>query len=172
MILGLLGHQPSIHESVWVAENAVITANVIIEENSSVWYHAVIRGDVNQIKIGKSVNVQDAAIIHGSHGGQDTIVGDFVTIGHRAIIHGCTINSHALIGMGAIILDGAQIPSYCIVGAGALVPQNKVLEPLSIYAGIPAVKIKSLSEAEMKQIIIPSAEGYARLAKVYSRSND
>ncbi len=172
MIIKVLGVEPSIHDSCWVAPNATITGKVHIGADSNVWYQAVIRGDANTIYIGEGVNIQDGAIVHGSYEKDDTHIGDFVTIGHRAIIHGCTIKNHVLIGMGAIILDDAIIPPYCIVGAGALVTQGKVLESGWIYGGVPAKKIKKLSEKELEMMTQASADGYIKLSKIYAALDD
>ncbi len=166
-ILKVKGITPNIDDTCWVADNATITGDVEIGAESSVWFQSVIRGDVNKIKIGDRVNIQDAAIVHGSTGKQDTIIADDVSVGHRAIIHGCTIHSNVLIGMGAIILDGAIIESNVIVGAGAVVTVNARLESGYLYAGIPAKKIKPLEEGKHDFFIAATAAGYVENKKLY-----
>lgn len=170
MILSILDFKPEIHERCWIAKNATVAGRVSIKENANVWFHAMIRGDVNHIYIGAYTNIQDGAVVHGSQGKQDTVIGDYVTIGHRAIIHGCYIHDYSLIGMGAIVLDDAVVPSNCIVGAGAVVTQGKQLESGWVYAGAPAKKIKPIQEDAKNKIFIPSATGYAELAKIYHAS--
>lgn len=143
---------PDIAPDVFVAENATIIGEVEIGAQSSVWFQAVIRGDVGGIKIGKRTNVQDHAMIHCTTNRSTTTIGDDVVIGHRAILHGCRIENEVLIGMGAIILDEALIPSHTIIAAGALVPEGKVLESGFLYAGIPARKLKPLSPEQINSI--------------------
>ncbi|QRI62358.1 gamma carbonic anhydrase family protein [Shinella sp. PSBB067] len=159
------GRTPKIHPSVFVAENAVIVGDVEIAEGSSVWYGAVLRGDVCPIRIGKSSNIQDGVIIHGDEG-RKTVVGDNVTVGHRAIVHGCRIEDGALIGMGAIILDGATIGASAIVGAGSLVAVGKQMPPRTLWVGSPARLIRDLDEHAV-QSLLESALHYRRLAQAY-----
>lgn len=167
-IISVNGILPKIAKSCWVAENATVTGDVEIGEDSSVWFQTVIRGDVNKIIIGKRVNIQDAAIVHGSTGLGNTIIGDDVSIGHRAIIHGCTLHNNVLIGMGAIILDDAVVQSNVIVGAGAVVTGGSILESGFLYAGIPAKKIKPLEEGKTDYYIKGTAAGYVDYKKLYS----
>ncbi len=167
LIQKIKGQTPTIHSSVWLAENATLTGDIEIGEESSVWYQAVIRGDVNKIIIGKRVNIQDAAIVHGTLGKKDTIIEDGVTIGHRAIIHGCHIKENALIGMGATVLDDAIIESGCIVAAGAVVTSGAHLESGFIYAGIPAKKIKEISEGQAQIYLKGTADLYVHLSRMY-----
>ena len=148
-IIPVNGITPKISKTCWVAENATVTGDVKIGEESSIWFQTVIRGDVNKIKIGNRVNIQDASIVHGTTGGRDTIIGNDVSIGHRAIIHGCTLEDNVLIGMGAIILDNVVVQSNVIVGAGAVVTGGSILESGFLYAGIPAKKIKPLEEGKV-----------------------
>lgn len=156
-----------IAEWVYIAEGAKITGEVEIEENSSVWYNAVIRGDSNPIVIGENTNVQDNAVLHVSHS-HPMSIGDNVTIGHGAIVHGCTIGNNVLIGMGAIVLDGAVIEDNCIIGAGALVTQNKVIPSGSLAFGNPAKVLRTLTEEE-KQSILENANEYSDEASVALR---
>lgn len=158
---------PNISDKSWVAESATVLGDVVLKEHSSIWYQSVIRGDVNSISIGRYTNIQDASIIHGSTGGVDTIIGDYVTVGHRAIVHGCTIHDYVLIGMGAILLDNALVNSDCIVAAGAVVSPRSVLEGGFIYAGVPARKLKAIDINEVRKQIILSAEKYVDLSQLH-----
>jgi len=161
------GFTPKIGSSSWIAENAVVTGDVIMGEDCCLLFHAVIRGDVNSIRIGDGTNIQDGAIIHGSTGGIDTTIGDNVSIGHRAIVHGCTIHNNVLIGMGAIVLDNVVVNENVVVAAGAMVSGGSVLESGFIYAGVPAKKLKKLSPEAMTQYIDTIATGYKSLSKKY-----
>jgi len=166
-ILPVKGILPTIDKSVWVADNATVTGDVIIGKNSSIWFQVVIRGDVNQIQIGENVNIQDASIVHGTHGKAATVIGNNVSIGHRAIIHGCTLHDNVLIGMGAIVLDDAVVESNVIVGAGAVVTGGSRLESGYLYAGIPAKKIKPLDEAKSDFYVKGTAAAYVEYRKYY-----
>lgn len=141
--------QPKIHQDVKVAQGAIICGNVEIEEGSSIWYHAVLRGDAGAIKIGKNTNIQDGAIIHQKEEGE-TVIGTGVTVGHAAILHGCSVGDYSLIGMGAIILDDAVIGKHCIIGAGSLVTGKKVIPDGSLVFGNPAKIIRALTEEEIE----------------------
>ncbi len=167
LILPYGGDTPKIDPNAWVAENATITGNVVIGAKSSVWFQTVIRGDVNKIIIGKRVNIQDGSMVHGTYGRNDTIIEDGVSIGHRAIIHGCHIKENVLVGMGAIVLDDAVLESGCIVAAGAVVTAGSHLESGFIYAGIPAKKIKPIS-AEQAQIYLQgTSDAYVKYSAEY-----
>ncbi len=148
VIKSVNGKEPKIPQDCFVAENATIVGDVILGENCSVWFNAVIRGDVHYIKIGNKVNIQDGAIIHCTYQKHPTIIGNNVSIGHNAIVHGCTIHDNVLIGMGAIVMDNCVVESNSIVAAGAVVTQNTVIESGSIYAGVPAKKVKSIDASE------------------------
>ncbi len=161
------GTSPIIDPSSFIAENATLTGDIVIGKESSIWYQVVIRGDANKIIIGDRVNIQDASVVHGTHGRGDTIIGNDVSIGHRAIIHGCKISDRVLIGMGAIILDDTIIEENVVVAAGALVTQNKVLESGYLYAGIPAVKKKKLDPGMMQVYIDGTAATYVSLSRAY-----
>ena len=139
------GSSPKIPSDCYVAENATIVGDVSLGENCSVWFNAVVRGDVNKITIGNKVNIQDGAVIHCTYLKHATIIGNNVSIGHNAIVHGCTIQNNVLIGMGAIVMDGCIIESNSIVAAGSVVTQNTIVESGTIYAGIPAKKVKELN---------------------------
>jgi carbonic anhydrase/acetyltransferase-like protein (isoleucine patch superfamily) len=150
LILPVKGVAPRIDEKCFVAENATIVGDVVIGKECSVWFNAVIRGDVNSIKIGARTNIQDGVIIHCTYEKASTTIGNAVSIGHRAIVHGCTIEDGALIGMGAIVMDNAVVGKNCIIAAGAVVLENSTCEAGYIYAGIPAKKVKKLSSEQIK----------------------
>ena len=166
-ILEVNGVSPIIPESCWVAENATVTGDVEFGANCSIWFQVVIRGDVNKIRIGDNVNIQDASIIHGTNGRGNTILGNNVSIGHRAIIHGCKIEDNVLIGMGAIILDDAIIQSNVIVAAGAVVTSGSILESGYLYGGIPAKKLKPLESEKIDFYIRGTAAAYVEYSKYY-----
>ena len=142
------GKSPQISTDCFIAENATIVGDVVIGKLCSVWYNAVIRGDVHYIKIGNKVNIQDGAIIHCTYQRHPTEIGNNVSIGHNAIVHGCKVHDNVLIGMGAIILDNCVIESNSIIAAGAVVTQNTVVESGTIYAGVPAKKIKDINQSD------------------------
>jgi carbonic anhydrase/acetyltransferase-like protein (isoleucine patch superfamily) len=140
------GKHPQIPADCFVAENATIVGEVSFGKECSVWYNAVIRGDVHYIKIGNKVNIQDGAVIHATYQKSPTTIGNNVSIGHNAIVHGCTIHDNVLVGMGSIIMDDCCIESNSIIAAGAVVTKNTIVESGSIYAGIPAKKVKDISQ--------------------------
>ena len=158
---------PVIDPSARIAENATITGDVTIGKESSIWFQAVIRGDVNKIIIGDRVNIQDGCIVHGTHGRGDTIIGDDVSIGHRAIVHGCKILGRALIGMGAIILDDAIIHENVIIAAGAVVVQETICESGFIYAGIPAKPINKINYDKIQYYIDGTSAAYVEYSSWY-----
>lgn len=147
VIKSVNGKSPQLPEDCYVAENATIVGDVSVGTSCSIWFNAVVRGDVHFIKIGNKVNIQDGAIIHCTYQKHPTIIGNNVSIGHRAIVHGCTIEDNVLIGMGAIIMDNCHIKCNSIVAAGAVVTQNTVVESGTIYAGMPAKKVKDLDQS-------------------------
>ncbi len=157
--------RPYIAESAFVAETACIIGNVRLEEESSVWYGAVLRGDEAAITIGKKANVQDGVIIHSDQG-EDVTVGDGVTIGHGAIIHGCTIGKYSLIGMGAIVLSKARVGEQCIIGAGAVVREGDVIPDGSMVVGVPGKVIKQLTPEQLKYLEY-GCEEYVKLSRKY-----
>ncbi len=146
VILPVKGVLPQMGDNCFVAPNATIVGDVIMGNDCSVWFNAVIRGDVNSIRMGDKVNVQDGAVIHCTYEKTKAIIGNNVSIGHNAIVHGCVIADNVLVGMGAIVMDNAQIGSNSIIAAGAVVLENTVVEAGSIYAGVPAKKVKSISQ--------------------------
>ena len=142
------GKKPQIPTDCYVAENATIVGDVVLGSNCSVWFNAVIRGDVNSITIGNKVNIQDGAVIHCTYQKHPTIIGNNVSIGHKAIVHVCTVKDNVLIGMGAIVMDNCVIESNSIVAAGSVITQNTVVESGCIYAGVPAKKIKDIDQSD------------------------
>lgn len=142
------GKFPMIPEDCFVADNATIVGDVKFGANCSVWFNAVVRGDVNSITIGNKVNIQDGAVIHCTYQKHATLIGNNVSIGHNAIVHGCTVNDNVLIGMGAILMDGVVVESNSIIAAGSVVTQNTHIESGVIYAGIPAKKVKELDASD------------------------
>ena len=165
------GIKPKIHPDVWIAGNAVITGDTEIGKGSSIWFHVVIRGDVNRIRLGENVNIQDLTMVHGTKGRGDTIIGNNVSVGHRAIIHGCQIEDNVLVGMGAIILDDVVIPSNTIIAAGALVTSGAQLESGFIYAGTPARKLKEIDPSQMKIYVEGTAAAYVQYREMYRSDN-
>jgi carbonic anhydrase/acetyltransferase-like protein (isoleucine patch superfamily) len=150
LIKSVKGITPVFGKNCFLADNATVVGNVVMDDDCSIWFNAVVRGDVNSIKVGKKVNIQDGAIIHCTYERAETVIGDFVNIGHNAIIHGCTLQNRVLVGMGAIVMDHAVVQSYCIIGAGAVVLENTICESGYIYAGTPAKKIKAISDEQRK----------------------
>ncbi|UKJ07811.1 gamma carbonic anhydrase family protein [Solitalea lacus] len=139
---------PNFGENCFLADNATVVGDVVMGDNCSVWFNAVVRGDVNFIKIGDNTNIQDGAIIHCTYQKAPTVIGNNVNIGHNAIVHGCELKAKVLIGMGAIVMDHVVVNEYCIIAAGAIVLENTICETGYLYAGIPAKKIKPITEAQ------------------------
>ena len=163
------GYTPSFGKNCFFAENATIIGNVIIGDNCSVWYQAVIRGDVNAIFIGDSVNIQDGVVIHATFEKSSTYIGNNVSIGHNAIVHGCKIEDNVLIGMGSIVMDHCLVGSNSIIAAGAVLPQGTEVAPGSVYAGVPAKKIKRLTDDLQKDQIERIAKNYLVYASWYKK---
>lgn len=160
------GHSPQYGKNCFFAENATIVGEVVMGDNCSVWFNAVVRGDVHSITIGNNTNIQDGAVIHCTYQKAKTVIGNNVSIAHNAIVHGCTIEDNVLVGMGAIVMDHAVVQSGAIVAAGAVVLAGTVVESGYIYAGMPAKKIKPVGE-EMKEIFSRTANNYIMYAKWY-----
>ena len=156
------GKHPEIPEDCYVAENATIVGEVSMGSQCSVWFNAVIRGDVHFIKMGNKVNVQDGAIIHATYQKSPTTIGNNVSIGHNAIVHGCTIQDNVLIGMGSIVMDDCVVESNSIIAAGAVVTKNTRVEAGSIYAGVPAKKVKDISKKMISGEIDRIANNYVK----------
>ncbi|TDT47617.1 gamma carbonic anhydrase family protein [Fonticella tunisiensis] len=163
MIRNYFEKLPKIHSEAFVADSADVIGDVEVGEGSSIWYRAVLRGDINSIRIGKNTNVQDGAVIHNDYK-SPAVIGDNVTIGHNAIVHGATIKDNCLIGMGAVILNDAVIGENCIIGAGAIVTQGKVIPPESLVLGAPGRVVRSLTLEEIESIR-RNADIYVNLIK-------
>ncbi|MFM7566442.1 MAG: gamma carbonic anhydrase family protein [Flavobacteriales bacterium] len=158
------GFAPAFGTNCYVAENATVVGDVIMGNECSVWFNAVVRGDVNAIRIGNQVNIQDGAVLHCTFEKTTLTIGNSVSIGHNALVHGCTIEDHVLIGMGAIVMDNCYIESNCIVAAGAVVLEGTKIEAWSVYAGVPAKKVKELSPALFSGEVERISKNYVRYA--------
>ena len=167
IIKELNGTAPQMGDNCFLAETAVVIGDVVMGNDCSIWYGTVLRGDVNSIRIGNKVNIQDGAVIHTLYQRSQTIIGDNVSIGHNAVVHGATIEDNCLIGMGAIVLDNAVVESGAIVAAGALVTSGMRVEGGHIYAGVPAKKIKAVDEKQRDEIIKRIADDYVMYASWY-----
>ncbi|MGK2862884.1 MAG: gamma carbonic anhydrase family protein [Chitinophagaceae bacterium] len=170
VILSVLGKYPEFGNNCFIAPNATITGDVILGDDCSVWFNAVIRGDVNFIKLGNKVNVQDGACIHCTYQKYGTTIGNNVSIGHHAIVHGCTLQDNVLIGMGAIVMDNCTVQSNTIIAAGAVVLENTICDAGSIYAGIPAKKVKDISRELISGEINRIADNYIKYAGWYKET--
>ena len=162
IILPVNGKHPQIPEDCFIAQNATIVGDVVMGNECSVWFNAVVRGDVHYIKMGSRVNVQDGAVIHATYQTSPTQIGNNVSIGHNAIVHGCTIKDNVLIGMGSIVMDDCVVESNSIIAAGAVVTKNTHVESGSIYAGVPAKKVKDISEELIHGEIDRIARNYVK----------
>ena len=166
MIKAYKGVTPTIADTAFIEDTAVIVGDVVIEADSSVWFHSVVRGDVNSIRIGRRTNVQDLSLLHVTHDTYPLILGDDVTVGHHVVLHGCTIQNRVLIGMGAVLMDGVVVGDDCIIGAGALVTEHTKIPPGSLVIGSPARVKRPLREAELSWLK-ESARNYVRYARDY-----
>jgi gamma-carbonic anhydrase len=166
IVRALRGFEPRFGKDCFLAETAVVVGEVVMGDRCTVWYHAVVRGDVHSITIGDDTNIQDGAIIHCTYQKAKTVIGNKVSIAHQAVIHGCTVEDEVLIGMGAIVMDDSVIGTGSVIAAGAIVLPGTKVEPGSIYAGIPARKIKDVG-AEMKAVIERTAKNYPMYAEWY-----
>ena len=160
VILPVKGVSPQIPEDCFVAPNATVVGDVVFGSECSVWFNAVVRGDVNSIRLGNKVNIQDGACIHCTYQKTRTVIGNNVSIGHHAIVHGCTVEDNVLIGMGAIVMDGARIGSNSIIAAGAVVLEDTEVPPGSIFACVPAKKVKDISQELLKGEVERIANNY------------
>ena len=167
IIKTLNGITPKIPDDCYIAENATIVGEVTMGNQCSIWFNAVIRGDVHYIKMGNKVNVQDGAIIHATYKTSPTNIGNNVSIGHNAMVHGCTIHDNVLIGMGSIIMDDCVVESNSIIAAGAVVTKNTKVESGSVYAGIPAKKVKDISQELISGEIDRIANNYVKYSSWY-----
>ena len=166
-IFEIKGVTPAWGTNCFIAPNATLAGDIIMGDDCSIWFNAVLRGDVNFIRLGNKVNVQDGAVIHCTYLKTSTVVGNNVSIGHNAIIHGCVIEDDVLVGMGAIIMDNAHIGRNSIIAAGAVVLANTIVEAGTIYAGVPAKKVKDISENLIKGEIERIANNYIMYASWY-----
>jgi carbonic anhydrase/acetyltransferase-like protein (isoleucine patch superfamily) len=164
MILPVESKLPQFGTNTFIAPNATIVGDVIMGNDCSIWFNAVVRGDVNFIRIGNKVNIQDGAVIHCTYQRCGTTIGNDVSIGHNAIVHGCTLHDNVLIGMGAIVMDNAVVESNTIIAAGAVVLENTICEAGSIYAGVPAKKVKDISQEKISGEINRIANNYVKYA--------
>ena len=164
LILPVHGILPTFGENCYLADNATIVGDVVMGDDCSVWFQAVVRGDVHYIRMGNKVNIQDGAIIHCTYKKAPTTIGNNVSIGHRAIVHGCTLHDNVLVGMGAIVMDHAVVEENVLIGAGAVVLENSILESGHIYAGVPAKKVKAISPETFKDTIERIANNYVMYA--------
>ncbi len=160
LIKTILGHTPSYGENCFFADNATLIGDVVMGDSCSVWFQAVVRGDVHRIRIGNHVNIQDGAVIHATYKTAPNTIGNNVSIGHNAIVHGCTIHDNVLVGMGAIIMDDAVVESNCIIAAGAVVTKNTTVPSGTVFGGMPAKKIKDTSPELISGEIARIAKNY------------
>ena len=167
IIKAVNGKSPIIPEDCFIAENATIVGDVEMGNECSVWFNAVVRGDVHFIKMGNKVNIQDGAVIHATYQTSPTTIGNNVSIGHNAIVHGCTINDNVLIGMGSIVMDDCIVESNSIIAAGAVVTKNTVVKTGSVYAGVPAKKVKDISVELLHGEIDRIANNYVKYSNWY-----
>lgn len=159
LILPVKGIYPKIETNCFIADNATIVGDVVFGNNCSVWFNAVVRGDVNYIRIGDNTNIQDGAVIHCTYLKAGTDIGNNVSIGHNALVHGCKLMDHVLIGMGAIVMDHAVVEEFCIIAAGAIVLENTICESGYLYAGVPASKIKPLTDKQ-RDLLLKLPQNY------------
>lgn len=167
LIKTLLGKTPKIGSNTYLAETATIIGDVEMGKDCSIWFNAVIRGDVHYIKMGDKVNVQDNAMLHCTYQKYPLVIGNSVSIGHNAIVHGCTLHDHVLIGMGAIVMDACVVESHSIVGAGSVVTQGTHIKSGEVWGGIPAKKIKDISPELMEGEVERIANNYVKYSSWY-----
>lgn len=170
LIKKVRGIEPKFGKNCFLAENATIVGEVTIGDDCSIWFNAVVRGDVNSIVIGDQTNIQDGVVIHGTYQKAGTVIGSKVSIGHNAIVHGCTIEDRVLIGMGAIVMDHAVVKSGSVIAAGAVVLSGTIIESGFIYAGIPAKKVKEVS-TELEEVFDRTASNYIFYSKWFKEEN-
>jgi carbonic anhydrase/acetyltransferase-like protein (isoleucine patch superfamily) len=170
-IKSVRGFTPQIGKNCFIADNAVIVGDVVIGDNCSIWFGTVIRGDVNSIRIGNHVNIQDGAVLHTLYEKSTIHIGDYVSVGHNVTIHGASIKDFALVGMGSTVLDHAEVGEGAIVAAGALVLSNTKIEPNTIWAGVPAKYVKQMEEKQSKEINQRIAYNYEMYASWYKEED-
>src|SRR5581483_7471879 len=166
MIRSYKGMTPTVPNSCFVDESAQLIGDVVLGEHASVWMNAVVRGDVHSIRIGAHSNIQDCSVLHGMKEQYGVFIGEYVTVGHNVMLHGCTIEDRCLIGMGSIILNGARIGAGCIIAAGTLIPEDTVVEPNALWMGSPG-KFRRRLEEKDQEMILMYAENYLGYKKMY-----
>lgn len=171
LIKSVRGFDPKIGNNVYMSENATIVGDVVVGDDCSIWFNAVLRGDVNSIRVGNRVNIQDGAVLHTLYQKSTIEIGNYVSIGHNVTIHGATIKDNVLIGMGATVLDGAIVNENCIVAANALVLSGQECEAGHIYAGVPAKKVKAVDPIQTKEMIEGIANNYMMYASWYTEED-
>lgn len=164
LIKSCRGKSPIIPETCWLADNCTIVGDVIMGENCSVWFNTVVRGDVNSIQFGNNVNIQDGAVVHCTYEKTKVVLGNNVSVGHNALVHGCKVGDNVLIGMGSIVMDNCEIGDNCIIAAGAVLLEGTKVESGTIYAGVPAKKVKDLSPELFKGEVQRIANNYRMYA--------
>ena len=167
LIKSVRGFTPVIGQNCYLAENATIIGDVVMGDECSIWFNAVLRGDVNSIRLGNRVNIQDNSTVHTTFNDSVAEIGDDVTVGHNVVIHGARIESNALIGIGSVLLDHAVVGSNTIVAAGSVVLEKSILEPNSLYAGVPAKRIKTIDPSRLESMIKGIAKNYLEYAAWY-----
>jgi len=172
LVIPVNGVHPKFGANCFLAENSTVVGDVEMGDDCSVWFTSVVRGDVNTVRIGNKVNIQDGAILHCTYQKASVTIGNNVSIGHRAIVHGCTIHDNVLIGMGAIVMDHAVIGENSIVAAGAIVLENTIVEPGSIYAGIPAKKVKEVNREKFRNLIEKISNNYIMYSGWFKKSEN
>lgn len=172
LILPVEDNAPKWGKECFIAPNATIVGDVIMGDYCSVWFNAVVRGDVNSIRVGNKVNIQDGAVIHCTFKRTSTVIGNNVSIGHNAIVHGCTLHDNVLVGMGAIVMDNAVVNSNTIIAAGAVVLEGTVCDAGAIYAGVPAKKVKEISQEKLEGEINRIANNYLNYSRWFSAVNE
>lgn len=171
MIRSYQGRMPTIPETCYVDQSAQVLGDVVLGENSSVWMNAVLRGDVNSIRVGANSNVQDCAVLHGQRNLYAVHVGDWVTIGHNATVHGCTVGDAVLIGMGVVILNDCRIGEGSIIAAGAVLPEHTVVPPRTLWAGVPGKQRRALEDKD-RALILEYAQNYLDYTRIYLSENE
>lgn len=167
IIKAINGITPQFGNNCYLADNAVVVGDVVMGDDCTIWFNAVVRGDVHYIRIGNRVNIQDGAVIHCTYRKAFTTIGNNVSIGHCAIVHGCTLEDNVVVGMGAIVMDHAVVEKNSLIAAGSVVLENTRVESGSIYAGVPAKKVKALSPEHFEQINMRIANNYVMYAEWY-----
>jgi carbonic anhydrase/acetyltransferase-like protein (isoleucine patch superfamily) len=171
LIKSVKGIEPKFGKNIYLAETATVIGEVVMGDDCTVWFNAIVRGDVHFIHVGNKVNIQDGAVIHCTYQKAPTIIGNNVSIGHNAIVHGCTLEDNVLIGMGSIVMDHAYIEKNSIIAAGAVVLENTRVKSGTIYAGVPAKQVKEVSAEQMKNLVERIANNYVMYADWFREEN-